>query len=252
MKAIISSPPDGDVGPPRASLTRMPCEILDIIFSYVLLSPNCVSYVDGKGVQIYDDGSIQNNMSVLASNDVLAQTLCEAFYKCNTFRLYDYQLPEFLSLKQHKSATTNNPLLKAGPRGAVGRHHFKVMDWTKKLIVRTHINRNGDVSYANLSVGESLPSKHLYKPMEWLRPLLDCPRLTSLILDIECRSKSLPEFQDEQVTILSELKHKLGNGLKVYCDMGWTYGNPGTSSDWRQDISRRFSKQGKEVRTEGS
>lgn len=240
MKAIISSPPDGDVDPPRASLIRMPREILDIIFSYVLLSPNCVSYVDGRGVQVYDDGSIQNNMSVLSSNDALAQTLCEAFYQCNTFRLYDYQLSEFLSLKQHKTATTNDSLPKAGPRDDVDGYHFEVMNWTKKLIVRTHINGNGDVSYANLSIGESLPTKHLYKPTEWLLPLLDCPRLTSLILDIECRSKSLPEFQDEQVTVLSELKHKLGSGFKVYCDMGWSYGNPGTSSDWRHNISRKF------------
>lgn len=245
MKPMVPSSPKEDDDLRKASLTRMPREILDIIFSYVLVSPNCVSYVDGKGVQVYDNGNIQKNMRVLASNGAMAQTLCEAFYQCNTFRLYDYQLSEFLSLKQHKSATINDPLPKAAPRGVVGSRYFEVMNWVKKLIVRTHINRDGDVSYVNFSGGENLPTKHLYRPMEWLRPLLECPRLASVILDIECRSKSLPELQDEQVMILSALREKLGDGLQVFCDMGWSYGNPGTSSDWRLDISGRFSKQRK-------
>lgn len=221
----------------KASLLSMPREVQDQIFGYVLKSSHCVSYVDKEGVQIYDHDNIEHNMSALASNDTMARGLCAAFYQYNTFRLHDYQLLEFLGSTQHKSANGDSPkprttrkqraLARSAPR-------FEVKKWIKKLIVRLKI--------INFITGQ----KH---QLVQLRKLLECPRLTNLVLDIESDPESLPDFSDDQVSILKELKAKLGEGLKVFCDMGYSYGNPAVSSDWRRDISGMFQEQVERIET---
>ena len=71
-----------------------------------------------------------------------------------------------------------------------------------------------------------------------LRRLLDCPRLQTVILDVEGDYESFPLSSCKD--ILKALKKKLGKGLRIYNHMGWSYSNPPTSSDRRTDISGTY------------
>ena len=77
----------------------MPRGIQDHILSCLSMSSNSVSYVNKKGVQVYDHENIELDISTLAFNDTMAHGLCEILYQYSTFRLYDCQLLGFVGSK---------------------------------------------------------------------------------------------------------------------------------------------------------
>ncbi len=218
----MKSPLESSTTPPKASLATLPRELQDIIFGHLLISSHCVGYVERYGVEIYDE-NIEHNMAALGANDRMAQGLCEFFYQNNTFRLDDRQLPKFLGSKTHRSA--NRGCLDDGKVNST-MPRFEVGNWICRLIIRVQSFEKSKKSLLKKLLG-----------------LLECPRLKNVILDVETEDGPPRYLFGQKGDVLRQLKAKLGSGLKVYCDMGWSYGNPGISSEWRQDISGMFQSQ---------
>ena len=59
-----------------------------------------------------------------------------------------------------------------------------------------------------------------------------------MILDVEGDNEPFPLSSCKD--ILKAIKKKLGKGLRIYHDMGSSYSNPPTSSDWRTDVSGTY------------
>ena len=91
--------------------------------------------------------------------------------------------------------------------------------WVKRLIVRIELCNPDNETDASSSAFCA----------QQLRKLMDCPELRILVLDVEKNDEPFPLSNCEE--ILVALKKKLGKGLRIYHDMGWSYGNPPIGSD---------------------
>ena len=144
--------------------------------------------------------------------------MCEFFYQNITFRLEDYQLPVFLVSKVHLFTTRR---LSSSGKKVSTKRPSEINLWIRSLIIQVHIRPNS--------------GGFVFPPNNSLRRLLDCPRLVRVTLSIVTTGLLPFCLFKETGDVLGELKERSGNGLKVYCDMGWDYDTPGTSSGWRQD-----------------
>lgn len=202
----------------RACFASLPRELKDEIWSYLLITPNCVSYTTRRGVEVFDKNNIEHNLKVFHDSDrEIAQAARELFYLNNTIRLDILDLPNLLC--------STSQITRTSQRIGGKNPSFDATLWVKRLIIRIGLC-NSDY--------ETTASSSTFFAMQLPR-LLDCPRLQTVILDVEGDNKPFPLSSCKDT--LKALKKKLGKGLRIYHDMGWSYGNPPTSSDWRTDIS---------------
>ena len=206
---------------PRASFASLPRELRDEIWSYLLVTQNCVSYTTSRGIEAFDNNNIKHNLKIFYdSNEDVAQDAREFFYLSNTIRLDILDLPGLLRSTSHPT--------RIHLRLSRNDRPFNAADWVKRLIIRIGLS-NSDYS--------RLDSATKYFTTQ-LQRLLDCPQLQTVVLDVEGADSpfQLSSCKDS----LKALKAKLGKGLRIYHDMGYSYGNPPTSSSWRKDISGMF------------
>jgi len=214
----------------KLSFLSLPREIRDQVYAELLITSNCIAYTRTHGIDAFDK-RIEPNVHLLQSrwiNKQIAQEATEFFYQNNTFRLDCDILPKLLDSK-HFVSTHQSRLLSPRIYGA-----FEAAAWVRRLIVRTELSQ--------LSDGGDYPVNVIFE--QKIRILFKCPRLQNVVLDLQGPSGML-QLDTQAEEAMRKLKMKLGSGLKVYHDMGWSYGSPGASSDWRVDISGRFAESDK-------
>ena len=207
---------------PRACYASLSRELKDEIWSYLLVTHFCASYTTTGGVQVFDN-NIEHNLSLFCHPDrYIAHEARTTFYLNNTIRLSISALPGFLSSAGHITRIYRQLISNTS--------NFDVALWLKRLIVHIELCNPHNETDASSSAFYA----------QQLRKLVDCLELRILVLDVEKNDGPFPLSNCEE--ILVALKKKLGRGLRVYHDMGWSYGNPPISSDWRQDISGAYDR----------
>ncbi|KAL2040715.1 hypothetical protein N7G274_006694 [Stereocaulon virgatum] len=201
---------------PRACYASLSRELKDEIWSYLLVTQFCASYTKTGGVEVFDN-NIEHSLNLFCHPDkYIAQEARTAFYLNNTIRLSISALPGFLSSSGHITRTYTS--------------NFDAALWVKRLIIHIELcNPHGETDAS---------SSAFYA--QQLQKLLNCPELRVLVLDVEKEDGPFPLSNCKE--ILVALKKKLGKGLRIYYDMGWSYGNPPVSSDWREDISGAYER----------
>ena len=48
----------------RACFASLPQELKDEIWSYLLITPNCVSYTIQRGIKVFDENDVEHNLKV--------------------------------------------------------------------------------------------------------------------------------------------------------------------------------------------
>lgn len=160
-------------------------------------------------------------------NKQIAQEMTTFFYQNNTFRLHVTHLPRLLSSRRHRCAFSGRPHKKT-------EHPIQVAALVSRLIIVVDLFETPGAPHSITTV----------VPQRETGMLLSSPRLQNVIFDVQVSQPPLQNMIEDQPgqsegfplnaeakEVMRQLKKKLGNGMKVYCDMGWSYGNPGTSSD---------------------
>lgn len=208
---------EGESGP--TTFVSLPREIRDQIFGYIAIADKGFVTVSRCPTDYGNCNGLEAIRKILhastSTTTHFAREAYEVYFHQNIFRLLSENLPEFVNRKCH--------YLK-------NKGYFDVNAWIGCLEVILHKSIRDSVGYGML-VNE-------------LRQLLECPRLHTVNIRIECcnlKELQLSEMLQTIAEVCAQLREKMGNRFKVETDgeEKWGNGKKQPLSPWTSKSKKR-------------